>query len=681
MNAKISWALCDPCRVKKIRCGRERPCCSNCRRLGHTCSWTGHGKKPSQTTTLSQSFKALGDRFERVESVVRELQQSLETLHKEKQHSPAIQGMTQTQHDDTSHIVECTDFAAVCDVNLTCPPTLRSLAQDAQRLILAPYCKDLELGKRAGDISARGTLQAIIDCPRDFINSMGDNVAPQMPPLDLVQSMVEPYFECLSTRTTLWTRKGFERILSRAASSDGKCDRAIIVCVNNLFVLTLGAKCLSRKVKRLSPDQNESVNEQDKSPMEQVFLNTFLQNAKHALTRREQLSSPRLLNIQALLSLCLVAQQHWDIDILTSLYHQASHLTRYTGLDSLSLQTRETGYQGDLEDSLNVLSCLCIIGSSVNWASGYQPNFSFAEAAEAALIFKEANSAQTDVDPVGNYQKARFGLAVIEERAFTASYPVPSHGQTFAKIQHDSMTLLKELDNWWSKYGLEFDSRCATIPGIKTELEARYHIVKVLLAWPLQRPFQEDVETVGTSRTCLKILVEAWETDLGLGFRDSLARLVVSYPPIAFYNLLRHVINGCASDDGNDSTEASAHTERDLELLQSYAQFVQQISCQADGHTYLGKIDAFQRSLSQFAFAQRQHSVSTRHELLDYTDGTDLTDMAFDDMFESASSHRGVRNGPVGSLPTTCDSISITLPSYMDVMNYELPNSVFTNIS
>lgn len=102
-------------------------------------------------------------------------------------------------------------------------------------------------------------------------------------------------------------------------------------------------------------------------------------------------------------------------------------------------------------------------------------------------------------------------------------------------------------------------------------------------------------------------------------------RLVTSYPPIAFYNILRHVINSCASDASDDSTEASVHTEQDLQLLHAYAQFVHQISYQADGRTYLGKMDAFQRNLSQFAFTQREHSVTMRHELPDYANETDLT--------------------------------------------------------
>ena len=47
-----SYTACDQCRVKKIRCGKERPNCSNCIRMNLDCNWSGHGKKPNQTVVL-----------------------------------------------------------------------------------------------------------------------------------------------------------------------------------------------------------------------------------------------------------------------------------------------------------------------------------------------------------------------------------------------------------------------------------------------------------------------------------------------------------------------------------------------------------------------------------------------------------------------------------------------------
>ncbi|KAI0010186.1 hypothetical protein F4779DRAFT_578472 [Xylariaceae sp. FL0662B] len=632
-------SVCDPCRVKKIRCDRERPCCSNCRRVGQPCSWTGHGKKPSQNTTLTQSLEILGGRFERVESVVREMQRSLEKLQTDRQHAPVV--LELPRPDDTiSHSPGPASLTRVCDLQLTGPPTLQYLAQDAERLILNPYCKNEEVGRKTGALSARDTLRAIIDGPKDFMNDMSDDVAPQMPPLDLMPSMIEPYCDYLSPRMPLWTRSGISKIMSQAAGEDGRADRAIILCVNNLLLLALGAKCRSRKMTR--PSHSHAVaNEQNQSPMELVFLETFLQNARRALNRREQLLSPSLRNIQALLSLCLVAQQHWDIEALSCLYHQAAYLARCTGLDHLSLYTRDTGRQEDFEDSLNALNCLCVIGSSVNWVSGYQPLCSFTEATEAALALAGTHLTQEADEALVKYQNARLSLVKIEDRAFASLYPVQFPGQTLAKVQQDNMALRDELDNWWSQYG-HSDSTAAAVPGASTELQVRYHTMKVLLTWPSHGILDEDASRLGNSRACLRLLVEACGMNLGLGCHDFLVQLVVSYPPVAFYDLLRHTINYSANDGGNDSPEASALVEHDLHLLQTYVQFVQQIPHLAERDTYVRKLAAFQRSLAEFASAHERHATAVRHQVLNFAQDTELTEIAFDDMFDTTNSHRDV---------------------------------------
>lgn len=45
-------AVCDQCRIRKIRCSRDKPMCTNCERLGLQCEWSGQGKKCNQTTLL-----------------------------------------------------------------------------------------------------------------------------------------------------------------------------------------------------------------------------------------------------------------------------------------------------------------------------------------------------------------------------------------------------------------------------------------------------------------------------------------------------------------------------------------------------------------------------------------------------------------------------------------------------
>lgn len=167
------------------------------------------------------------------------------------------------------------------------------------------------------------------------MNDRGNEAAPRKPPLDMVQSMMVPYFEPTSPQIPLWKGNGFLRMMNQAASQDGPTNRATIVWSNNLVLKTLGPKNRSQKLKRRS-QAHVVASEPDESPMELLFLKTFLENAERALQRTKQLSSPSLLSRQTLLSLlsvinvplagciderdgligqqCLVAQQHWWIE-------------------------------------------------------------------------------------------------------------------------------------------------------------------------------------------------------------------------------------------------------------------------------------------------------------------------------------------------------------------------------
>lgn len=74
------YAVCDQCRIKKIRCGREKPFCSNCTRLGHKCEWSGNGKKGNQTALLSHTIEGLSRRLESLEDALAETQNTVKRL-------------------------------------------------------------------------------------------------------------------------------------------------------------------------------------------------------------------------------------------------------------------------------------------------------------------------------------------------------------------------------------------------------------------------------------------------------------------------------------------------------------------------------------------------------------------------------------------------------------------------
>ncbi|KAL9054328.1 MAG: hypothetical protein Q9162_004202 [Coniocarpon cinnabarinum] len=524
MESSSSQELCDPCRVKKIRCGR-------------------HGKKPSQTTTLSQSVELLGARFDKVESVIRELQQSFEKLQKEEEERgapSAPESLHEYLSHDALHPSRDSSLVRASNHQPTGPVTLQSLAQDAQKLCPDLCLENDELGGRVETIAARDTLKAIVDASDDFLAGMTEDVAPEMPILDLVHSMTQSFHNYISPSMPLWTRNGFTRMMNRATSRAGPPNHATV---------------------------------------------------------------------------CLVAQRHWNTDVLSRLFHQAAYVARCTGLDSLSSFTRQNSADEDFEESLNVLTCLCTIGSSVSWVSGRQPLFSSTEAAEAALVSMRQYTQVNE--PLSAYRKARLSLVKIENRVFAASDPVQAHGQTFIQMYQNKMSLREELRDWWIQCRSKLNSECdsagiptenalPTCPCASAELEVRYYTMRVSLAWSLHGIYEEDMDITMDSRACLRLLMDMWNNDSHLGTRECVARLVASYPPVAFYVIFAQIVNN-KSDAGFSNT-----LEHDLFLLQSYAHVVYQTSHLADNNTYAWKLSAFHRSLVQFASEhnQRQYSCS-----------------------------------------------------------------------
>lgn len=51
-NANQSSAACDQCRFRKVRCDRQQPECSNCRKGGIACNQTSNFKRVNHTKQL-----------------------------------------------------------------------------------------------------------------------------------------------------------------------------------------------------------------------------------------------------------------------------------------------------------------------------------------------------------------------------------------------------------------------------------------------------------------------------------------------------------------------------------------------------------------------------------------------------------------------------------------------------
>ena len=126
-----------------------------------------------------------------------------------------------------------------------------------------------------------------------------DRSPPTAPPFAILDAMIEPYFSSISHHFPIWTKERFNRMTTNLRQSPSEQDLASIVCCNNLILMALSANLLcSHQGKSIQSRQVRKT-----SSIDFDVIAGFLKNAKRALKNIDQIVSPRLINVQALLSL------------------------------------------------------------------------------------------------------------------------------------------------------------------------------------------------------------------------------------------------------------------------------------------------------------------------------------------------------------------------------------------
>ncbi|KAI8288254.1 hypothetical protein K4K60_011302 [Colletotrichum sp. SAR11_57] len=136
--------------------------------------------------------------------------------------------------------------------------------------------------------------------------STHDASAIKAPPMLIVEALIEPYFESINSHLPIFTREGFRRLMDASrAEANPAYNRPFAICANNMVLLTLSAKALHSQAKSTSPSNLEPITES----IDVELIQSFIGNANRAMVQVEQLLSPRLVNVQALLSLVGIARE------------------------------------------------------------------------------------------------------------------------------------------------------------------------------------------------------------------------------------------------------------------------------------------------------------------------------------------------------------------------------------
>ncbi|KAJ6442337.1 class II aminotransferase/8-amino-7-oxononanoate synthase [Purpureocillium lavendulum] len=197
-----------------------------------------------------------------------------------------------------------------------------------------------------------------------------DGAPPTPPPLVILEAMVNPYFDSINPLLPIWSKNAFTRRVAECQSTGSDAQhRANIVSFNNVVLLTLTAKHLRATAKEQPTSPPRSRGKSIDSDLHQ----SFLANAARAVHDIEELLAPRLDNVQALLSLYLVAVAHWSTERASLLMTLAVMTAKSIGLHKWEPLEGQLD-QDEVEDRRQVFYCLYILENSRCWTDGRPPD-------------------------------------------------------------------------------------------------------------------------------------------------------------------------------------------------------------------------------------------------------------------------------------------------------------------
>lgn len=139
---------------------------------------------------------------------------------------------------------------------------------------------------------------SIID---DHLDMSNDGFPLALPPQRILEPLLEPYFNQLHWSLPIFRKAAFcESVRKNYVTEPGKIDTAWIVCFNSIIVQTLNARALGISSQAL-PEERASHTYGDS--MEVELLGPFLINFRRGLDKLGHFHEPKLINVQALVSM------------------------------------------------------------------------------------------------------------------------------------------------------------------------------------------------------------------------------------------------------------------------------------------------------------------------------------------------------------------------------------------
>ncbi|KAI9880707.1 MAG: hypothetical protein M1830_001340 [Pleopsidium flavum] len=430
--------------------------------------------------------------------------------------------------------------------------SLVSLLSEIQSLLEDRVKDDEDCSMGDGAVSSDESLGAclaamgntakslIVDDPLDLSN---DGLPLALPPKGLLDAFIEPYFNQVNRMLPVFRKESFcENVRKNYEAGSGKANRAWILCFNNIILQTMNVRALGSS----SNLENRGRNVHGDA-MEAELLRPFLINSRRGLNKLERFVEPKLINVQALISMCVIAQENFQYRLASLLLHQACFVAKSIGLHQQNAMLTDQTLEEALECKY-VFWALYVIDKTVALTMGHS----------CYLPIFDCDVSMPENDPANPFLKhfvARIELAIIQEDSYQSLYSSQASRRGDSERNSSISRLDNQLALWASKHQALCEEAHEADNGssddqshVNTALSYYFYSTRILVDRPGRDPSYKK-QSRDDARNSVQLLQRLSGDSDSIGSAVMLRQTFRDHPLVPFFVLFANLIQDPQSED------------------------------------------------------------------------------------------------------------------------------------
>ncbi|RAO67949.1 uncharacterized protein BHQ10_003961 [Talaromyces amestolkiae] len=582
-----SSRACDQCRSRKVKCDRQQPECSNCRKAGVTCDFSDMLRRVNYAKRLHDEFSSVSARMDKLEATVAKLPEQIaqslsssspasnasslsgpagprsllnkaqamilnprnaenkyeETSEKWQPHFERIQ-IAQGGERIVGYPAALTLFVSIKrHLVRALTSTTRDPSQDTNsnhylsRLMRTKPFLQPEFQKHSQVFPFNGI------CNDPSIKSDGRTLS--TPPRTLLVPALEYFLEHVNSYIPIFEEAYLREMVDEHYADINKDQSASRPLILNCIILL----SLNNSARR------NGITDSHMGTMGEDLIPTFRRNCDRALANLFEFTRPAQGNVQALMTLALVARESYGSMAFEKVCQVASQLVRSTGLN-LARRPPPASWE-KMNQPEKLFWAMYMLDKQRVFFNGHPCDlYLFDSDLQLASCRDDATYSE-------RLNAATVHLAAIWEEIFIALYSCRGSRSSNAHRSRQAEMLRNLVNEWGLQHHTVINqlSSLEVPPGsdpLQIELKYTYHATQILIN-RCDSSEESQQQILFHARSALKIIhLLASAQPLTVSHLVALERIFRNYPAVAFTDLLAVCL-----------TKGLVGREEDLQLLRT----------------------------------------------------------------------------------------------------------------